>query len=68
MQCTNALDKYAIAVKIEASQVVGHLLLGKSAKNLNFLKASENNYCIVVVCGKRLNQGDGKDMKVPCTL
>ena len=32
MQPTNALDKYAVAVKRKRSQVVSHFPLGKSGK------------------------------------
>ena len=32
MQPTNALDNYVVAVKKKESQVVGHLLLGKSGQ------------------------------------
>ena len=71
MQPTNALDKYAIAVKRKRSQVVSHFPLGKSGKFVRtvfyFLKASKNNDCIALVFGKPVNQGDGKGMKVPCT-
>ena len=52
--------------------MVGHLPLGRSSKLaktiLYYLKTSENNVCVVVVTGKPVNQGDGKGMKVPCSL
>ena len=62
--------KYVVAVKREESQVVGHLMeVWKFAKAvIYFLKASENNDCVAVVCGRPINQGDVKGMKVICTL
>ena len=54
------------------SQIIGHCPFGKSGKFAKtvfyFFKASENNVCIAVVCGKPVNHGDGKAMKLPCTL
>ena len=34
-------------------------------KVLYFLKASDNNDCIAVICGKPVNQGDMKGTKKP---
>ena len=72
MQPANVLGKYAVGVKRKKSQVVDHLLLGKFKKLTKtvfyFLKASETNDCIVVVCGKPVKKSDGKGLKVPCTL
>ena len=71
-QVANELDKYAFAVQIKESKVVGHLPLGKPGKFAKtifyYLKTSENNVCVAVVIGKPVNQGDGKGMKVPCSL
>ena len=78
MQPTNALNKYVVTVKKKEFETVtfrwkvGHIPLGKSggfAKRVSyFLKANENSDCIAVVCGKPVNQSDGKGMKVLCTL
>ena len=72
IQPKNVLDKYAVAVKRKESQVVDHLSWKKSRKLgktvFYFLKASEVNDCIAVVYGKPDNQGDGKGLKVSCTL
>ena len=58
--------------KRKESQVIGLLPLGKSGKFaktvIYFFKASGNNDSVAVVCAKQVNQGDGKGMKVPCTL
>ena len=70
MQTINALDKYAVTIKRKESQVVGHLLLGKSGKFAKtlfyFLKASQNDDCIAVVCETPVNQSDRISMRVPC--
>ena len=52
--------------------MVGHLSLCKSgtfAKTIfYYLKTSEKNVCVTAVTGKPVNEGDGKGMKVPCSL
>ena len=72
IQTTNEFDKYAVAVKRKKSQVVGHFLLGKSGKlaetTFYVLKTNENKDCIAVIFGTPASQGDGKGMKIPCTM
>ena len=69
---TNKIDKFAVAVMKE-KKVVGHLPKGRTGRFSKtiyyFLNANENNSCNVEVTdGKAVNLGDGKGMRVPCTV
>lgn len=72
MEPTNKMDKYAVAVKKNDGEVIGHLPLGKSGRFAKvifyFLKNDSFNVCKITITGKSLNAGDGLGMKVPCKL
>lgn len=72
MEPTNKLDKYAVAVKTDDGELIGHLPLGKSGKFAKivfyFLKTNKDHHCKITVTGKAINAGDGLGMKVPCQL
>ena len=72
MESTNIVDKYAVAVKKDDGEIIGHLPLGKSGKFAKtvfyFLKADKSHGCTITVTGKAINAGDCLGMKVPCKL
>ena len=72
MEPTNKMDKYAVAVRKNDGEVIGHLPLGKSGRFAKiifyFLKNDSINVCKITVTGKSINAGDGLGMKVPCKL
>ena len=74
MEPTNKKDKFAVAVIGDKDSVVGHLMKGKSGRFAKkvfcflFLPASEYHECRVHVTGQAINEGDDKEMKIPCTL
>ena len=72
MKSTNIMDKYAVAVKKDDGEVIGHLPLGRSGKFAKtvfyFLKADKSHGCTITVTGKAISAGDGLGMKVPCKL
>jgi len=72
MESTNIMDKYAVAVKKDDGEVIGHLPLGKSGKFAKtifyFLKTDKTHGCTITVTGKAINARDGLGMKVPCKL
>ena len=72
MEPENPVDKYAVCVKREGDQVVGHLQKGKNGRFAKtvfyFLRANPQNTCTVTVHGKAVNLGDGDGMQVPCKL
>ena len=58
MKLTNKMDKYAIAVKKNNGEVIGHLPLGKSGKFAKmvfyFLKTDKSHGCTITVAGKAI--------------
>lgn len=72
MESTNKIDKYAVAVKKNNGEVIGHLPLGKSGKFAKtvfyFLKTDKSHGCKIKVTGKAINAGDLLGMKVPCKV
>ena len=72
MEPQNKVDKYAVAVVDNESNVIGHLPKGKSGKYAKtvfyFLKTDPLNICHVKITGKAVNLGDNKGTRNPCLL
>ena len=67
----NEYDKYAVAVE-RCGDVVGHLSKEKSGRFTktvsHFLRASNENCCLVEVTGKRVHLCDGDVLQIPWIL
>ena len=65
------MQRTGVAV-LDNQRVVGHLMngpTGRFAKTVfYFLRAENDNKCLVNVLARPLNEGDNKGMKVPCKL
>ena len=67
----NAKDRSAVTV-LDNQRVVGHLMKGPTGRFAKtvfyFLRAENDNKCLVNVLARPLNEEDNKGMKVPCKL
>ena len=70
MDPNNIHDLFAISVKKNNQQVVGHIERGvRFSKTIFcFMRADETAKCVVTIVGNPINQGDKLGQKAPCTL
>ena len=72
MESTNKKNKFAVAVAGHKYSDIGHFMKQKCERFVKtifyFLWASEYHQFRVHVTDKAVNQGNDKDMKIPCIL